>query len=213
MTDSNRGTRVVITGLGVISALGQCVDDFWNGLKSGASGVGPLTLKDIDEYPCRVGAEVRDFDPADFMDRKEARRMARFTQLAVAATSGALESAGLGTLDGLSDEEREQIGVLLGTGIGGYPETEDAVRTTVARSGMRLSPYYIPMMLPNMASANVSRVYGATGFIGTTITACAAGTQAIGEAMEVIRRGDADVMITGGTEAGICEVGLGGFAR
>lgn len=195
-----------------MSALGQTVDDYWDGLVSGKSGVAPLSLKGIEAYPCRIGAEVRDFDPTDFVDRKESRRLARFAQFAVAAAAGALEDAGLPRLDGLNDEERSRVGVLLGTGIGGYPEIEAACRVMIQRGGMRLSPYFTPMMLPNMASANVSRIYGATGFMGTSITACAAGTQAIGEALEVVRRGGADMMITGGAEAGICEVGLGGFS-
>ncbi|MDA1256588.1 MAG: beta-ketoacyl-ACP synthase II [Chloroflexi bacterium] len=212
MTQSNERRRVVVTGVGVVSALGQDVETFWSGLKAGKSGVSPLPLEGIEDYPCRIGATVQDFDPTRFMDRKESRRLARFSQLAVAAAAEALESAGFGRLDGLSDDERTRFGVLLGTGIGGYPETEAAARVMVARSGMRISPYYIPMMLPNMAAANVSRVYGTTGYIGTTITACAAGTQALGEAAEVIRRGGADVMVAGGAEAGICEIGLGGFA-
>lgn len=212
MRDSNGRRRVVVTGLGVISALGHNVDTFWEGLKAGKSGVTPLPLEDIDDYPCRIGATVQDFKPTDYMDRKETRRLARFAQFAVIAAGEALDSSGLNRLDGLSDQERTRHGVLLGTGIGGYPETEAAARVMVKRSGTRISPYYIPMMLPNMAAANVSRVYGATGYIGTTITACAAGTQAIGEAAEVIRRGGADVMVAGGAEAGICEIGLGGFS-
>lgn len=212
MRDSNGRRRVVVTGLGVISALGHNVDTFWEGLKVGKSGVTPLPLEDIDDYPCRIGATVQDFKPTDYMDRKETRRLARFAQFAVIAAGEALDSSGLNRLDGLSDQERTRHGVLLGTGIGGYPETEAAARVMVKRSGTRISPYYIPMMLPNMAAANVSRVYGATGYIGTTITACAAGTQAIGEAAEVIRRGGADVMVAGGAEAGICEIGLGGFS-
>ena len=212
MTDSNGRRRVVVTGIGVISAVGLDVDTFWDALKAGKSGVAPLPLEDIDDYPCRIGATVQDFDPMNYMDRKESRRLARFSQLAVAAAAEAYESAGFGRLEGVSEEERTRFGVLLGTGIGGYPETEVAARVMVKRSGTRISPYYIPMMLPNMAAANVSRVYGATGYIGTTITACAAGTQALGEAAEVIRRGGADVMVAGGAEAGICEIGLGGFS-
>jgi 3-oxoacyl-[acyl-carrier-protein] synthase II len=212
MTDSNGRRRVVVTGIGVISAIGHDVDTFWDALKMGKSGVTPLPLEDIDDYPCRIGATVQDFDPTDYMDRKESRRLARFSQLAVAAAAEAYESAGFERLEGVSEEERTRFGVLLGTGIGGYPETEAAARVMVKRSGTRISPYYIPMMLPNMAAANVSRVYGATGYIGTTITACAAGTQALGEAAEVIRRGGADVMVAGGAEAGICEIGLGGFS-
>ncbi|MCH8817278.1 MAG: beta-ketoacyl-ACP synthase II [Chloroflexi bacterium] len=212
MTHSNARRTVVVTGVGVISAIGHDVDSFWNALKAGTSGVTPLPLEGIDDYPCRIGATVQDFDPIQYMDRKESRRLARFAQFAMVAAAEALDSAGLGRMETLSDEERTRHGVLLGTGIGGYPETEAAARVMVKRSGTRISPYYIPMMLPNMAAANVSRVFGATGYIGTTITACAAGTQAIGEATEVIRRGGADVMVAGGAEAGICEIGLGGFS-
>ena len=196
----------------MISALGHDADTFWEGLKAGKSGVTPLPLEDIDDYPCRIGATVQDYDPTDFMDRKESRRLARFAQFAVIASGEALDSAGLNRLEDLSNEDLTRCGVLLGTGIGGYPETEAAARVMVKRSGTRISPYYIPMMLVNMAAANISHRFNLTGYTNTCVTACAASTQAIGEAAEVIRRGDADVIVTGGTEAGICEIGMGGFS-
>ncbi len=211
MSDINGRPRVVVTGTGAISALGHTTNDFWEGLKAGKSGVSPLLLENVDAYPCRIGATVKDFDPTKYVDRKEARRLARFSQFAVAAAKEALCDAGLDSTEGAPPVVPDRFGVLLGTGIGGFPETEAASRVMISRGGMRISPYYLPMTLPNMAAANVSRIFGATGYIGTTITACAAGTQAIGEAAEVIRRGSADVVITGGTEAGICEIGLGGF--
>lgn len=206
MQAENR-TRVVVTGMGALTPLGQSVDEFWTNAKAGKSGIAPLESMDTEGYPCRVGGEVRGFDPTTYVDRKEARRLARFSQLAVGATTQALKDAKID----LEKTGRERVGVVLGCGAGGLPETEQSARVLVARGGMRISPYYIPMMLANMASANVSRIFGATGYTNTVITACAAGTQAVGEASEIIRRGWADVVITGGAEAGICQLGMGGF--
>jgi len=196
-----------VTGMGALTPLGNSVGEFWDNLVAGKSGIAPLTLVDTSPYPTKIGGEVRGYDPTQFVDKKDARRMARFSQLAVGAAAQALTDAKLD----MASEGRERIGVLLGTGIGGFPETEEQGRILLSKGGMRMSPFFIPMILPNMATANVSRVFGATGFSNTTITACAAGTQAIGEARDAIVRGRADVMITGGTEAGICELGLGGF--
>ena len=142
------------------------------------------------------------------MDRKSARRMARFSQLAVAAAREAVDDAGL-DLDAL---DRARIGVVLGNGSGGYPELEDGARKLIDRGGMRLDPLFIPRVLPNMAAANIAMQFGLLGYNTTVVTACAAGTQAIGEAADVIRRGQADIVITGGCEAGFCQLGLGGFA-
>ena len=201
--------RVVITGMGALSPLGKSVDELWSGLKAGRSGIAPLTLMDTEGFPCKIGGEVPEFDPTDYLDRKESRRLARFAQLAVGATAEAVANAGLD----LEAVGAERVGVIVGSGAGGLPETEEQARTLVNRGGMRISPYYIPMMLANMASANVSRIFGAAGYTNTTITACAAGTQALGEAAQVIRRGVADVMIAGGAEAGICQLGMGGFCN
>lgn len=208
MTDNGTRTRVVITGMGALTPLGNSVDEFWSGLKAGRSGIAPLEKVDTEGYPCKVGGEVRGYDVTQHVDRKEARRMALFSQLAIGATVEALADSKLD----LPNEDPDRVAVLLGCGSGGLPETDEQARVMVNRGGMRMSPYYIPMMLANMAAANVSRIFGATGYTNTCITACAAGTQAVGEAAEVIRRGAADVVISGGTEAGICQLGLGGFS-
>lgn len=203
----DRQRRVVITGMGAMTPLGQSVQAFWEGLVAGRSGVAPITLCDASEFPCRIAGEVKGFIPEEHMDRREARRMARFSQLAVAAAYQAVKDASLD----LAKEDLTRCGVLLGNGNGGFPTTEEQCRILVAKGGMRVSPFFIPMILPNMAAANVSRLLGLRGYTSTCITACAASTQAIGEAAEVIRRGQADVMLTGGTEAGISPLGLAGF--
>ena len=208
MVNQRQRRRVVVTGLGAVTPLGLSVDEFWKGLVAGRSGVGPMTLCDPTDYPARIAAELKGFDPQQFMPAKEARRMARFTQLALAASLMSVEDASLD----MEREDRERVGVLLGNGNGGFPTTEEGVRTLVEKGGMRLSPFFFPMILPNMAAANVSRILGAKGYSSTVITACAASTQSVGEAAEVIRRGAADVMVTGGTEAGISQLGLAGFA-
>ena len=205
--EDGRRRRVVVTGMGVVSPLGSSVDEFWGGLTEGRSGIGPITLADTSSFPSKIAGEVSDFDPTQYMDKREARRMARFSQLAVAAAGMAIEDAGLD----LSREDEGRVGIVMGNGNGGFPTTEENARTLVRRGGMKTSPYFIPMILPNMAAANVSRAYGIKGYTSTIITACAAGTQGVGEAVEVVRRGTADVMFGGGCEAGICELGLGGF--
>ena len=200
--------RVVITGMGAVTPLGQGVEAFWNNLVAGKSGVGPMTLCDPTDYPCRISGEVRDFDPTQYLDAKEARRMARFSQLAVAAAGMAVSSARLD----MAREDSYRVGVILGNGNGGFPTLEENCRVLASRGGMRMSPFFFPMVLPNMAAANVSRLVGARGYCSTATTACAASNQAIGEALEVVRRGAADVMLAGGTEAGISQLGLAGFA-
>ncbi len=207
MTSDNQN-RVVVTGLGAITCLGNSVDEFWTGLKSGQSGIREISLVSPEGFPCRVSGEIQDFDTSDYMDRKEARRMARFSQFAVVAAYQAVADSGLN----LDDEDLDRIGVLMGTGSGGLPETDQQAEIRVKRGVSRMSPYYIPMMLVNMASANISHAFNFTGYTNTCVTACAASTQSIGEAAEVIRRGMANVIVTGGTEAGICEIGMGGFS-
>ncbi|MSQ06400.1 MAG: beta-ketoacyl-[acyl-carrier-protein] synthase II [Dehalococcoidia bacterium] len=200
--------RVVITGMGAVTPLGLGVETFWANLVAGKSGVGPMTLCDPTGYPSRISGEVRDFDPAQYLDAKEARRMARFSQLAVAAAGMAVAASGLD----MAQEDPYRVGVVLGNGNGGFPTLEENCRVLASRGGMRISPFFFPMVLPNMAAANVSRLVGAKGFSSTATTACAASNQAIGEALEVVRRGAADVMLAGGTEAGISQLGLAGFA-
>ena len=200
--------RVVITGMGVLSPLGETLEEYWDALVQGRSGIGPMTLCDPTGFPCRIAGEVTGFDPASYMDGKEARRMARFSQLAVASAVRAMEHAGLNG----SNMDPEEAGVLMGNGNGGMPVTEENARVLFERGGMKESPFFIPMVLPNMAAAHVSRLLGLKGYTNTVITACAAGTQAIGEGAEVIRRGTAKVIVSGGTEAGICQLSLGGFS-
>ena len=203
---SNRN-RVVVTGLGVMSPLGESVNEFWDSLVTGKSGIGKITLCDTDEFPNDIAGEVTGFDPGQYIDPKEAKRMARFSQMAVAAASVAIEDAKIN----ISDEDPWRLGVLIGNGNGGFPTTQDNADILFKRGAMKMSPFFVPMILPNMAAANVSRVFGLKGYTNTVITACAAGNQAIGEAAEVIRRGTADVVVAGGCEAGISRLGLGGF--
>jgi 3-oxoacyl-[acyl-carrier-protein] synthase II len=203
--------RVVVTGMGGLTCLGKSVEEFWQGCVEGRSGIDYLSLIRPEvymNYPVHIAGEVRGFQPADYMDRRDARRMARFSQLAVAATRQAMENAGLD----LDHVDRERVGVLIGNGIGGMPNTDEAMRTILSRGGMRVDPFYLPKMLPNMAAAQVAMIFGIEGFSNTTITACAASTQALGEARDVIRLGRAEVMLAGGTEAGISELGLSGFS-
>ena len=207
MTTNGLKRRAVVTGMGAVTPLGESVEEFWAALVRGESGIGEITLADTSGFPSRIAGEVSGFDPSQYIDRRDARRMARFSQLAVAAAGMAIEDAGL-DCDSL---DRGRLGVVMGNGNGGFPTTEANSRMLVARGGMKLSPHFIPMILPNMAAANVSRIFGLKGYTSTIITACAAGTQGIGEAAEVVKRGSADVVLGGGCEAGICELGLGGF--
>jgi 3-oxoacyl-[acyl-carrier-protein] synthase II len=191
-----------------MTPLGQSVDEYWSNLVAGVPGIGPMTLCDPTDYPCRISGEVRDFDPEQFMSAREARRMARFSQLAVAAGLTAVEDAGLD----MSQEDSYRVGVILGNGNGGFPTLEENCRILAERGGMRMTPFFFPMVLPNMAAAAVSRYVGARGYNSTATTACAASNQAMGEAIGVIRRGMADVVLAGGAEAGISQLGLAGFA-
>ena len=200
--------RVVVTGIGVVSPVGKTVDQFWNSLVNGISGIAPITLCDPSPFPCKIAGEVKDFDPSDYMDLKDAKRMARFSQLAVAASQMAIVDSGID----ISDENVDEIGVFVGNGNGGFPDIEANDRLLVDKGAMRVSPFFIPMILPNMAAANVSRVFGIKGYTSTITTACAAGTQSIGEAAEVLKKGYANVILAGGCEAGISQLGLGGFS-
>ena len=199
--------RVVITGMGAITPLGKSVGEFWEGLVSGRSGIGPITLCDPSPYPCQIAGEVPNFDPGEYINPKEARRLARFSQLSIAASTMAVKDANLN----LEKEDLSMMGVLLGNGAGGLDTTQIACLDMQEKGAMKINPFFIPMMLPNMAAANVARVFGAKGYNSTVITACAASNQAIGEALEVIRRGAADVVLAGGVEASISEIGLSGF--
>lgn len=199
--------RVVVTGMGAVTPLGLTVDEYWQGLVEGKSGVSKATLCDLSRLSCQIAGEVRGFAPRNYMDFKEARRMARFSQFAVASARMAIEDAKLN----ISRENPDRIGVIIGNGIGGLPEIEDGFHTLMTKGGMRLNPFFMPIILPNMAAGQVSLIFGLTGFSSTITTACAAATQAIGEAVDVIRLGKAEVMLAGGSEAAITPVGVAGF--
>jgi 3-oxoacyl-[acyl-carrier-protein] synthase II len=202
------GRRVAITGIGAVTPLGNSVPEFWQACVEGRSGIDYVTAFDASGYPSRIAGEVKNFDPLDHMDRREARRMSRFSHFAVAASREALQAAELD----LEQQDRSRVGVILGNGIGGLPVIEQAVHTIRDKSGMRIDPLFMPKMLPNMAAAQLSLVLGAKGYSNTVITACAAATQAMGDSLDLIRSGRADVVLTGGTEAALCELGLCGFA-
>jgi 3-oxoacyl-[acyl-carrier-protein] synthase II len=184
------------------------VSEFWQACVEGRSGIDYVTQFDASPYPSRIAGEVKGFDPQDHMDRREARRMSRFSQFAVAAARQALQAAELD----IQREDPSKVGVILGNGIGGLPNIQDAVHTIREKGGMRIDPFFMPKMLPNMAAAQLSMTLGAKGYSNTVITACAAGTQAMGDSLDLIRAGRADVVLTGGTEAALCELGLCGFA-
>ncbi len=207
-TNGRHPTRVVVTGMGAITAIGNDVETFWANAVDGKSGIDILQSFDHSAYPVHIAGEVLDFDPEQYMDRREARRMGRFSQFAIAGAHQALKQAELD----LEQTDRDRVGVLLGNGIGGIQESQEAVRVIDTRGGMKIDPFYFPKMLPNMASAHIALHVGARGYNNTVITACAAGTQGIGDAMDLVRSGRVDVAITGGTEAALCELGLGGFA-
>ncbi|MGR3206017.1 beta-ketoacyl-ACP synthase II [Bacillus glycinifermentans] len=200
--------RVVITGLGALSPLGNDVKTSWNNAVNGVSGVGPITRVDANEYPAKVAAELKDFNIEDYMDKKEARKMDRFTQYAVVASKMAVEDAKLD----INDKNAARIGVWIGSGIGGLETLEQQFETFLTKGPRRVSPFFVPMMIPDMATGQVSIALGAKGVNSCTVTACATGTNSIGDAFKVIQRGDADVMITGGTEAPLTRMSFAGFS-
>lgn len=198
--------RVVVTGLGVISPIGNKLDTFWNNLKSGVNGVDLITRFNTEEYPTRIAAEVKNFNVENFIDKKEARRMDRNTQFGVAAAKLAAEDAKLD-----DSVNKDRIGVILGCGVGGIETFEEQTRVMMEKGPKRISPFFVPMMIANMAAGQIAMLLGARGINETVVTACASGTNAIGEAFKAIQRGDADVMFTGGCEASITPMALGGF--
>lgn len=200
--------RVVITGMGVVTALGQDLDTFWGNLTSGKSGVSLIENFDVSEYPTRIAAEVKDFNIENYVDRKESRRMDRFVQFAVAGALNALKDANLNVNE---DTDPERVGVSVGSGIGGLNTWEEQHRILLEKGPKRVSPFFIPMMIANMASGHISMVTGAKGPNSTAVTACATGTHSIGDSFKMIQRGDADVMICGGAEATITPIGVAGF--
>lgn len=200
--------RVVVTGMGAVTALGHDLDTFWSNLTSGKSGVSLIESFDVSEYPTQIAASVKDFNPEDYIDRKEARKMDRFVQFAVAAATSALKDSGLNIAE---QADPERVGVMIGSGIGGLGTWEDQHNILLQKGPKRVSPFFIPMMIANMASGHVSILFGAKGPNSTAVTACATGTHSIGDSYKLIQRGDADVMICGGAEATIRPTGLAGF--
>lgn len=200
--------RVVVTGLGAVTPIGIGKDEFWSSLLKGNSGVGYITRFDPSKFGTRIGAEVKDFNPAVFMDRKTAKRMDRFTQYAIAATALALED---GEID-LDKLDKDKIGVVLGSGIGGMATLEKEHEKLLEKGPDRISPHFIPMMISNMAPGYISILYGLKGPSLTITTACASSTHAIGEAYRMVQRGTCDLVITGGSESAITPISLAGFS-
>ena len=199
--------RVVITGLGAITPVGNTAETFWQALLAGQSGIGTITRFDAADYDAKIAGEVKGFDPTAFIDKKEARRMDRFTQFAIAASRMALTDSGMD----LEKEDRSRIGAFVGSGIGGMDTLHEQYKTLFEKGPNRISPFFIPMMIANMAAGQVSIAFGLQGPSSCVVTACATGTNCIGDAMRVIQRGDADVMVAGGTEAAISPAGMAGF--
>lgn len=202
-------TRVVVTGAGAITPLGIGLDTFWSGLTSGRSGIRTIRNFDPDGLNVTIAGEVPDFSAKDFMDFKAARRMDRFAQFGVAAAREAVEHAGLQ----ITDENRDRIGIIINTGGGGIPTIENEVTTMVKSGAKRVSPFLIPLFAPNMASCQVAIQLDIHGPTVTSVAACAAGVQAFVDAMHMIQRGDADVVITGGTEGGITPVAIASLSN
>ncbi|OWR27073.1 beta-ketoacyl-[acyl-carrier-protein] synthase II [Saccharibacillus sp. O23] len=200
--------RVVVTGMGVVTSLGKDVETFWNSLLAGKSGISKIESFDVSEYPTQIAAEIHDFNPEDYVERKEARKMDRYVQFAYAASSQALQDSGLKIGETI---EAERIGVIVGSGIGGLGTWEDQFTTLMQKGPKRVSPFFIPMMIANMGSGDVSIKLGAKGPNTSVVTACATGTHSIGDSFKLIARGDADAMICGGAEATIRPTGLAGF--
>ena len=199
--------RVVITGLGAITPIGIGKNDFWNSLIHGKSGIEPITKFNTDEFDSKIAAEVKNFNPEDFLNKKEAKRMDRFAQYAVASTKLALEDGNI-SLDKLN---KDKVGVIIGTGIGGVETFEKEHTKLMERGPNRISPLFIPMMISNMGAAQISMNFGFKGTTMAITTACASGTHAIGESFRMIQNGKMDMIITGGAEASITPISLAGF--
>ena len=203
-----KNRRVVITGMGAITPIGNSVEEFWNGIKEGKTGFGPITYFDTADYRCKLAAEVKDFDPAQYMDKKSARRMEQFCQFAVAAAGQAITDAGLT----MEQEDPYMVGCSVGSGIGSLQAMEREYDRLKEKGPGRVGPMLVPLMISNMAAGNVSIAYGLKGKSLNVVTACATGTHSIGEAYRTIQYGDADVMIAGGTESSITPIGIAGFS-
>jgi 3-oxoacyl-[acyl-carrier-protein] synthase II len=198
--------RVVITGIGAITPLGNNIKDFWNGIIQGKSGIDFVTRFDTSDFPTKIGAEVKNFNPEDYINKKDLKRMDLFCQFAIAASGEALQNAKLNIKD-----YSLRTGVSIGCGIGGFSTIEKQHEIMLERGNSRVSPFLIPMIIPDMAAGYVAITYGAKGPNICTVTACASGSNSIGEAFRIIQRGDADIMISGGTESAITPFGYAGF--
>ena len=203
-----KNRRVVVTGMGAITPIGNSVEEFWNGIKEGKTGFGPITYFDTADYRCKLAAEVKDFDPTQYMDKKSARRMEQFCQFAVAAAGQAIADAGLT----MEQEDPYMVGCSVGSGIGSLQAMEREYDRLKEKGPGRVGPMLVPLMISNMAAGNVSIAYGLKGKSLNVVTACATGTHSIGEAYRTIQYGDADVMVAGGTESSITPIGIAGFS-
>jgi len=200
--------RVVVTGLGLITPLGIGVEESWSGLIAGRSGLGRITHFDASTFPVQIAGEVEGFDPEKYIEYKEIKKMDRFIHFAVAASTMAVEDSGLV----ITEENAERAGVLIGSGIGGLPAIEHYHKALLEKGHRRVSPFFIPMLIINLASGQVSMKFGMKGPNSAVATACATGTHAIGDAFKIIQRGDADIMLAGGSEAVITPLAIAGFA-
>ncbi|NLZ28503.1 MAG: beta-ketoacyl-[acyl-carrier-protein] synthase II, partial [Firmicutes bacterium] len=192
--------RVVVTGVGVVSPIGNDKETFWEGLVNGRNGIGLISRFDPTGYSSKIAAEVRDFDPLRYIERKEVKKMDRFTQYAVDAAMQAWEDADLSSYD---DLDKERLGVSVGSGIGGIGTFEEQMKILVERGPRRISPFMVPMLIANMAAGYISIYLQARGPLNTMVTACATSTHSIGDSFRIIQRGDADCMVAGGAEAAI----------
>ena len=203
-----KNRRVVITGMGAITPIGNSVEELWNSIKEGKTGFGSITYFDTADYRCKLAAEVKDFDPTQYMDKKSARRMEQFCQFAVAAAGQAIADAGLI----MEQEDPYMVGCSVGSGIGSLQAMEREYDRLKEKGPGRVGPMLVPLMISNMAAGNVSIAYGLKGKSLNVVTACATGTHSIGEAYRTIQYGDADVMVAGGTESSITPIGIAGFS-
>ena len=200
--------RVVVTGMGAITPIGNDVETFWNSLKNGTVGIGPIDTFDTTDFKAKLAAQVKNFDPKQYMDNKAARRMERFSQFAVAAAKEALEDAGID----MTKEDPYRVGVSVGSGIGGLDAIERETKKMIEKGPSRINPLLVPLMISNMAAGNIGIQFGLKGKNINVVTACATGTHSIGEAFRSIQYGEADVMVAGGSEASITPIGIAGFA-
>jgi 3-oxoacyl-[acyl-carrier-protein] synthase II len=207
MTNSDR-KRVVVTGLGAVTPIGNTLSEYWEGLVSGRNGIGPITLFDASRHDCRIAGEVKGFDPFQYLDRKDAKRMDRFAQFAVAASKQAIADAQFV----INDLNAEQVGVIIGSGVGGIKVLEDQQEVYLTKGPDRCSPFMVPMMIANMAAGLTAIHIGAKGPNSCPVTACASGSNAIGDAFRLIQGGYAQAMICGGAEAAITPLSVAGFA-